>query len=83
LSTCNEISLMSRILIATGGLCALALVLALSFVDTGDALSPRADRGPRGDSLVNANTGETLTLEAVQKDVEWHRETARKLRALD
>lgn len=31
-------------------------------------------------SLVNARTGEPLTLEAIQADVEWHRETARKLR---
>jgi hypothetical protein len=54
--------------LAAFGLLALVFVIALN---TGD-------RG--GSSLVNANTGEPLTLEAVQADIEWHRETARKLR---
>jgi hypothetical protein len=33
--------------------------------------------------MVQARNGEPLTLEAVQKDVVWHRDTARKLRELD
>jgi len=32
---------------------------------------------------MQARNGEPLTLEAVQKDVVWHRDTARKLRELD
>jgi hypothetical protein len=31
-------------------------------------------------TLLNANTGEPVTLEAVQRDVDWHHETAKKLR---
>jgi hypothetical protein len=58
----------SLVVLAAFGLLALVFAIALN---TGD-------RGSR--SLVNANTGEPLTLEAIQADIEWHRETARKLR---
>ncbi len=33
--------------------------------------------------MVHAKNGQLLTLELVQKDVVWHRETLRKLRELD
>ena len=33
--------------------------------------------------LYNANTGRPLTLETIQRDLEWHRETAEQLRRRD
>ncbi|MGF1593582.1 MAG: hypothetical protein ACFCUW_09895 [Kiloniellaceae bacterium] len=56
--------------LAAFGLLALVFVIALNAGND------------RSGSLVNARSGEPLTLEAVQSDVEWHRETARKLRDL-
>jgi hypothetical protein len=54
------------------GLLALGLVIGLN-------LGSPADSG----TMTHARSGEPLTLEAVQKDVVWHRDTARKLRELD
>lgn len=72
---------MLRTIAAVSALSVLALVLAVSFSDSGNGLSQLFGDKPR--TLVNTRTGEVVTLESVQKDVEWHRETARKLRALD
>lgn len=33
-------------------------------------------------ALKNTNTGQPVTVEMVQKDIEWHEDTARKLREL-
>lgn len=74
---------MLRTIAALGALGALALVLAVSLSDGGSALTRMLDPAPGNGALVNANTGKPVTLEAVQKDVEWHRDTARKLRELD
>jgi hypothetical protein len=74
---------MLRTIAALGALGALALVLTVSLSGGDHALSRLLGKGPHGETLVNANTGETLTLEAVRKDVEWHRDTARKLRELN
>lgn len=35
-----------------------------------------------GEPMVDSRTGEPLTLETVQREVDWRRETARKLRDL-
>lgn len=58
-------------------------VLALVFAATLDT----DRRGPLGlfapdepVRLYNVNTGRPLTLETIQRDIEWHRETAEKLR---
>ncbi|MEO3430596.1 hypothetical protein AAFN88_17205 [Pelagibius sp. CAU 1746] len=58
----------------------LAAVLALSFSDTGNGFFQIFGGKPR--TLVDATTGEPLTLESVQQGVEWRRETADKLRNL-
>ena len=61
----------------------LALVFMLGLNSGGHALSGLLPGGADFQPMVHARTGQPLTLEIVQKDVIWHRETARKLRALD
>lgn len=70
---------MLRTIAAISALGALALVLVVSLSGGDNALFRLFDGQPT-ETLVNKNTGEPLTLESVQKDVEWHRETAKKLR---
>jgi hypothetical protein len=41
------------------------------------------DEAERAQPLLHAKTGQPLTLEAVVRDIAWHRETFRKLRRLD
>ncbi len=72
---------MLRTIAAVSALGVLALVLVVSFSGGGNGLSQLFGSKPQ--ALVNNRTGEPVTLESVQKDVEWHRETARKLRDLD
>ncbi len=74
---------MLRTIAALSALGALALVIAVSLSGEGENFSDLLAGGPQTESLVNPNTGEPVTLEAVQKDVEWHRETAQKLRDRD
>ena len=38
------------------------------------------DAKPEDNSLINQRNGNVITLEMVQRDIEWHRETARMLR---
>ncbi|MEQ8354524.1 MAG: hypothetical protein RH942_03230 [Kiloniellaceae bacterium] len=64
---------MLRTIAAVSALGLLALVLMVTLIG-----------GPEGPgALRNANTGEPITLEAVQRDLIWHRDTAEKLRQLD
>lgn len=72
---------MLRTIAALSALSALALVLVVSLGGTDNDLL-RLLGGNEPEPLVNANTGEAVTLESVQRDVEWHRETAKKLREL-
>jgi hypothetical protein len=72
---------MLRAIAAVSALSVLVLVLVVSISDGGNGLSRLLGGKPQ--TLVNTRTGEPVTLESVQKDVEWHRETARKLRELD
>jgi hypothetical protein len=72
---------MLRTIAAVSALGALVFVLVVSFSDGSNGLFQLLGGKPR--ALVNTRTGEAVTLESVQKDVEWHRETARKLRELD
>ncbi len=62
------------------GLLALALMVSLSpgSNDLAGLASPTGSQGP----MVHGRTGEIITLEAVRREAEWHRETAEKLRAL-
>lgn len=61
------------------GLLALVFGMALNSGGTGFSLLP----GTAFEPMVNARTGVPVTLEVVQKDVLWHRDTLRKLRELD
>jgi len=74
---------MLRTLAAVGALSALVLVLTLSLSGENNSFAKLVSSDPKPESLINPNTGAPVTLEAVQKDVEWHRETAQKLRQHD
>lgn len=58
----------------------LALVITASLNTDGNGLAGLFRSS--GEPLVDAGTGEPLTLETVQREAEWRRETARKLRDL-
>jgi hypothetical protein len=73
---------MSRTVVALSALGLVALVLMVSLIpgSNGPArlVSPAGSEGP----MVHGRTGEIITLEAVTREAEWHRETAQKLRDL-
>lgn len=73
---------MLRTIAALSALGALALVLMVVLGGNENPLSQLVG-GTQPEPLVNANTGDPVTLESVQKDVEWHQETARKLREMN
>lgn len=60
------------------GLLALVFVMALN--SGGRTVSSLLPRAATFEPMLNARTGEPVTLESVRKDVLWHRETARALR---
>lgn len=62
------------------GLLALVFVLALN---SGGSVSSLQPGTAAFTAMTNPQTGQPVTLESVQKDVVWHRETALKLRELD
>lgn len=61
----------------------LAVVLLASLNGGGNVVAGLLPDSNRSEVMVNTNTGQPLTLETVRRDVEWHRDTARKLRELD
>jgi multidrug efflux pump subunit AcrB len=63
------------------GLLAVALLASLN--GGGNVVAGLLPDSDRSEVMVNTNTGQPLTLEMVQRDVKWHRDTARKLRELD
>ena len=54
--------------------------LGLLALASGLAAAVALRETPEPQTLLNANTGAPVTLEAAQKDADWHRETAKKLR---
>lgn len=62
------------------GLLALVFIMALN--SGGSTVSSLLPGSAAFEPMVNARTGAPLTLEIVQKDVVWHRETARGLQEL-
>lgn len=61
----------------------LTVVLLASLNGGGNAVTGLLPGNDRFEVMVNTNTGQPLTLEMVQRDVQWHQETARKLREFD
>lgn len=60
------------------GLLALVFVMALN--SGGRTVSSLLPRAATFEPMVNFRTGEPVTLEGIQRDVVWHRETAQRLR---
>lgn len=72
---------MMRKLAALGAICAVVVVVAFAQSGDGrDTLARIFGGEPGAVSLTDKNTGEPITLEAVQKEAEWRKETAEKLR---
>ena len=72
---------MMRKLAALGAICAVVVVVAFAQSGDGrDTLARIFGSGPEAIPLTDKNTGEPITLEAVQKEAEWRKDTAEKLR---
>jgi len=61
----------------------LALVFAIGLHSGNSAVSGLLPGEPGGSPLVNAGNGQPITLEMVQRDIDWRRETARLLHSTD
>jgi len=61
----------------------LGLVLLVGLNSGGKVVAGLLPDSGRYNVLVNTNTGQPVTLEMVQRDVQWHHDTARKLRERD
>jgi len=74
---------MMRSYAALSALGLLALVLLASLNGGSNLVAGLLPNSDRYDVLVNTHNGQPVTLEMVQRDVQWHRDTVRKLRELD
>jgi hypothetical protein len=74
---------MLRVFAALSVMALLTVGFALSLNKGNNAIAALLPGNDRGEILLNSHTGQPVTLEMVQKDVQWHRDTARKLRELD
>jgi hypothetical protein len=63
------------------GLLALVFVMALN--SGGSTVSSLQPGAAAFEAMVNPRSGQPVTVESVQKDVMWHRDTASRLRELD
>ncbi len=61
----------------------LALIFAISLHSGNAAVSGLLPGEPGGKPMINAGNGRTITLEMIQNDIAWRRETAAKLRGTD
>lgn len=61
----------------------LTLVLVIGVYGSRTTVSGQLPGSESFEPMVHAKNGQHLTLELVQKDVVWHRETLRRLRELD
>ncbi|WP_422366116.1 hypothetical protein [Pelagibius sp.] len=62
---------------------ALAAAIAISQANDGESAFAWFSGAPEKQTLTNPNNGEAVTLEAVQNEAEWRKDTAEKLRELD
>lgn len=74
---------MLRTTTALAAFALLALVFAIGLHSGNGAVSGLLPGETDGDPMISAGNGQTVTLEMIQKDIDWHRETAEKLRSLD
>lgn len=62
---------------------ALAAAIAISQSNDGGSAFAWLTGAPEKQALTNPNNGQAVTLEAVQNEAEWRKDTAEKLRDLD
>ncbi|HIC80745.1 MAG TPA: hypothetical protein EYP07_07235 [Kiloniellaceae bacterium] len=75
---------MTKRIAVLGALGILAVLVAFSLSQEGQStLAHITGSAPESEALVNPNTGEAVTLEAIQNEAEWRKDTAEKLRNLD
>ena len=75
---------MDRKIAGLGAVAALIAVVAFAQTSQGQDVLARVFGGaPEPEALTDKNSGQAVTLEAVQKEAVWRKETADKLRELD
>ncbi|NIA68951.1 hypothetical protein HBA54_10135 [Pelagibius litoralis] len=75
---------MNRKIAIAGAIAALVAVVAISQTNEGQStLAWISGEDPQDKVLTNPNNGQPVTLEAVQKEAEWRKDTAEQLRKLD
>jgi len=61
----------------------LALVFAIGLYGANTAISGYSPGEQVGMPMINSRSGQPITLEMVQRDIDWHRETAARLRGIN
>lgn len=61
----------------------LALVFAIGLYSAKSGVSGYAPAERVGTPMISSRTGQPITLEMVQRDIDWHRETAGRLRGMN
>ena len=75
---------MYRRIAAIGAIAAVVTVIAFAQSSQGqDTLARIFGGASEAKALLNKNSGQAVTLESIQKEVEWRRATAEKLRQVD
>ena len=75
---------MYRRIAAIGAIAAVVTVIAFAQSSQGqDTLARIFGGASEAEALLNKNSGQAVTLESIQKEVEWRRATAEKLRQVD
>ncbi|WP_420347456.1 hypothetical protein [Pelagibius sp.] len=75
---------MTKRIAVLGALGILVVLVAFSQTKEGQSTLAQITGGePESEALVNPNSGEAVTLEAIQNEAEWRKDTAEKLRNLD
>ncbi|WP_299400048.1 hypothetical protein [Pelagibius sp.] len=74
---------MTKRIAVLGALGILAVLVAFSLSQEGQRTLAHITGEPQSEALVNPNTGEAVTLEAIQNEAEWRKDTAEKLRNID
>lgn len=77
-------NIMKNKIAIAGAIAGLLAIVAISQTSGGQGTLAWLSGGESQDKvLTNPNNGQAITLEAVQKETEWRKDTAEKLRSLD
>ena len=74
---------MLRATTALAALGLLALAFAIGLQSGNSAMSGLLSANPSGSPIISGSNGRTITLDMVQKELDWRRETAQMLRGMN